>query len=391
MKNYMKNRRIYFLIIVILILSSTLTSCMGSGAAAAAYNWPGLTIENATGKAYLSNGQFLYALDLNDIREQKDEKSGLVISKSPAELWKFPAQAQKNVAFTAPVTLIDAGQLVVGGYNHWLYNLDPATGTQNWVNEDAANRYYAEAGLLDGKIFAPNIDHVLYAVNLTGQTEWTFTSDDAFWSKPADDGQTVFVGGMDHMVYALDPKSGKVLWQTGDLGGALVGNPVLGADGILFVGTLGNKMIAIDTKAGGKVVWELPVNGWIFSAPVLKDAKLYFGDLEGYFYVVDAPTGKIIWQIQPDTSKDRAIVGTPLVLGDTLYFGTKAGNLYAYNAALDTPDPTWDQPVNLKGKIYAPIQAFGDSIVVTLTGTGPNLIGLDETGKELWRFPPAKK
>lgn len=387
----MKNRRFYLLILVILILSSLLSSCMGAGAAATTYNWPGLTIEPAGGMAYLANGQFVHALNLKDIREQTDEKTGLVISSSPTELWKFPLEATKNVAFTAPPALTTDGQLVIGGYNHGLYSLDPATGAQKWVNQDATNRYYAESALLDGKIFAPNIDKNLYTVDSSGLLQWKFATEDALWSKPADDGKTIFLGGMDHILYALDPQSGKALWQTEDLGGALVGNPVLDQNGVLFIGTLGSALIAIDTKANGKILWELPVAGWVYSSPALHNGRLYFGDTNGFFYVVDAATGKIVWQIQPDTGKDRAINGTPLVLGDTVYFGIKAGKVFAYDATKDAPDPIWDQPVELKGKIYAPIQAYNDTVVVTLTGTGANLVGLDQTGKQLWIYPPAKK
>jgi outer membrane protein assembly factor BamB len=38
-----------------------------------------------------------------------------------------------------------------------------------------------------------------------------------------------------------------------------------------------------------------PTSGWVWGGPALKDGTLYFGDLNGTFYAMDAANGKVVW------------------------------------------------------------------------------------------------
>jgi len=42
------------------------------------------------------------------------------------------------------------------------------------------------------------------------------------------------------------------------------------------------------------------------------------------------------------------------------------------------------------GKLYAPIQAIGDTLYVTPMGVGPLVVALDLNGAQKWSYTPAK-
>jgi outer membrane protein assembly factor BamB len=383
MKNKIKIRmnksRFLLSIISILILSSLLSSCLGAGAATQVQIWPGLTIDAEKQIGYVASGNRVFSLDLTN----------------GAEKWRFPITPEKNLGFSAPPTLTKDGQLVAGAYNKTLYSLDPQTGQQKWINQDATNRYYAGGLALDQNIYAPNIDHNLYTVNSAGSLAWKFKAQNALWSAPVTDGKLIYLGGMDHILYALDPNTGKVVWQTEGLGGSMASSPTL-SDGKLYVGTFNNEMLALDA-ANGKILWRAPVSGWVYASPLLDNGVLYFGNLDGAFYALDAATGKQKWQVQPDTSANRAISGAAAIIGDTVFFNSRGGIIYALDKASgakrwDSVDKPccWNSGKSTLGKLYSPIKTINDLILVTPMGVGPLVVALDVNGNQKWSYTPAK-
>lgn len=372
-KSIMKKIRAKYILISLnlLLLSSILSGCFGAGASTVVYNWPGLTIDTAAQIGYVAQGNHVYAVDLNN----------------GGQKWRYPAEAVKNLGFSAPPAITDDGSLVAGSYDKSIVKVDLDSVQQTWINQGAQNRYYAGPLVYEQMVYASNIDNNLYAIDLnTGSEIWKFETGDALWSKPLTDGTAIYLAGMDHHVYALDPATGNLIWQSDDLGGAIAGGLVMGADNDLFVGTFANEMIALD-KSNGKVLRRAPASGWVFASPVFQDGVLYFGDLSGTVFAIDAETFQEKWKAQPQTGKDSEISGSVLVLEDTIYFGNKSGTLYALDA--NSGAVRWNKVV-VEDKIYAPVQANGDTLFVTPTGNGPLLLAFDLNGNQKWAFTPSK-
>ncbi len=113
------------------------------------------------------------------------------------------------------------GQLIVGGYDHTLYSLDPTSGTQKWTFAEAHDRYVASV-LVDGDtIYAPNSDYRLYALGLNGSLKWSFKADQSIWGTPVVDGNNVYFGTLGHRVYAVDKASHETAWEV-KLDGAIL-------------------------------------------------------------------------------------------------------------------------------------------------------------------------
>ncbi|HLI97596.1 MAG TPA: PQQ-binding-like beta-propeller repeat protein [Candidatus Baltobacteraceae bacterium] len=130
--------------------------------------------------------------------------------------------------------------------------------------------------------------------------------------------------------YAIDAKTGKRVWDTqlesGELPKRNEASIPLLADGTLYMGSsLASAMHAIDPKTG-KVKWIMHTHAPVLGGIVDAGGTLYFGDLSGYLWAVDASNGAILG------SKDMRTpfnVASPIVAGQTLIIGSRGGTLAA--------------------------------------------------------------
>jgi len=358
----------YYLLITIAILGGLLTAC--TGAAGAATSWPGVLVDSNQEIAYVAYNTYIYAVNVSNGTEK----------------WRYPEKADSKITFFAPASMTQDGQLLAASYDHKLYSLNPEGSTApNWVFDGAQDRYIAGALTYGEDIFAPSSDNFLYALDMSGNQRWKFETGHALWAKPATDGKLVFQPSMDHQLYAVDARSGELAWKTDDLGGAMVGKPTLSPDGVLYVGTFKSEVLALDAS-NGKIIWSAATKGWVWSEIVLDGDMLYFGDLDGYVFALNAADGAVRWQVQLDTSTNRAISGAPVVVGDTLYVAAKSGNLYAVDVT--NGNIRWSKTFD--GQFYSDITLAGDSLLLAPIKMDAILLALDTNGNQKWAFVPAK-
>lgn len=364
------NKSRTFLISLFILSAVLLSSCSGGGAAAT--SWPGLTADPSGETAYLADNTHVYAINL----------------ANGTEKWRYPQEADNKITFYAPPVLTPDGQLIAASYDHKIYSLNPENGQanqSNWPFTESTNRYIASPLVKDDQVFAPSSDQILYTLDLTGKKLWSFETGHSLWATPALDNGVVFLPSMDHFLYALDAQTGAQVWQSEDLQGALVGQPTLGPDGTLYIGSFSREMMAIDSS-NGHILWRTPTTGWVWSGPALSDGTLYFGDLDGDFYAMDAANGNIRWQKKNDQGAGHSISGMPLVQDGAVYYTSEDGMLNVVDA--ETGNPKWNKPVG--GRLLAaPVQA-GDRILVTPIGADALLYSFDANGNQQWSFTPAK-
>lgn len=147
---------------------------------------------------------------------------------------------------------------------------------------------------------------------------------------PASSRQTTIGQDVREHAYALDARTGALLWDTALEKGPLpidneAGIPVV-HNGILYVGGAAAPWAnALDAKSG-KFVWRTRLYGPIKGAAVIKNSVAYIGDLGGYLWALDAKTGAKIGVKSLPTSFN---VGSPIVVGKTLVIGSFTGAVYA--------------------------------------------------------------
>jgi outer membrane protein assembly factor BamB len=345
----------------ILLIAALLAGCSGGQARLTASSWPGVTA--ADDAVYVAYGYHVYALNPD---------TGI-------QRWQFPQEADTKISFFAPPVLAqDASQLIVGGYDNLLYSLDPETGEAGWVFAGASNRYIAAPLATDSRIFAPSADGRLYALGMNGQPVWQepFHSEDAIWSTPARDGETLYQSGLDGILHAIDAGSGAELWAT-DLGSPVANSPALNG-GMLYAGTFGNSVVAVDA-ATGDIAWQQETADWVWASPAVDAGVVYAGDISGILYALDAASGDEIWRFEAN----GAIYGAPLIVDGSIHFGTETGNFYAL-----TPDKELSWSLVLTGQIYS-TPALGDDLFIIATLQSETLLtAVDLNGDTRWTFTP---
>jgi polyvinyl alcohol dehydrogenase (cytochrome) len=78
---------------------------------------------------------------------------------------------------------------------------------------------------------------------------------------------------------ALDPSTGRILWQVPDPQGAADLAALTVANGVLYAGSMartGDQMYALNT-ATGEILWQFPAGGSVVSGPAVVDGMVYWG------------------------------------------------------------------------------------------------------------------
>src|SRR6266487_786237 len=359
MINLNKHRLLIFALLTFAAL--TLSAC--SGSRSIVNNWPGLAAD--TGKAYISNGSFIYAVNLNN----------------GAEAWRYPAQANNAFHYYANPVLTPDGQLLIGsaGTKHDFVSINPATGKDNWATPftKAQGIWIASPLVLNNLIYAPNTDGNLYIMKMDGSFVDSLPIGGALWSAPVTDGTYIYVASLDHHLHIIDPANLQSN-KTVDLGGAIPGGPSVSPNGV-YVGAFTSKLEFVTPTGDHKAVADS--KGWIWGTPALDGNTLYYADLQGNVYSLDLTSGKQNWQgIKPD----GPIAASPVVVGDQIFVVTEAGSL----VVLDRDGKF--QSYQVGGKIYTTPVVSNNLILIAPYQADFILVALDTNGKQAWKFTPAK-
>ncbi|NCP86695.1 MAG: hypothetical protein CO094_00840 [Anaerolineae bacterium CG_4_9_14_3_um_filter_57_17] len=366
------------LLLALFILLAVLLTACGS---APATNWPGLATDGVT--LYLAEGQRINAIQLSD------GKDVMIASGDKQVPFRFPLDTQ-TTAFYAPPAILPNGQMVIGNASQSEFSLfwyDLATGAQVHAFDGAKKPWFAGAVVVGEDFFVPAGDGNLYGFTMDGQKRWQFAaSSHALWTTPTSDGITLFLGTLDHQLYAINAETGQQTWKI-SLDNGVIGSPTL-VNGTLYVGTLSGELYAINA-ADGVILWQKALTGGIWSAPALNvDAtSLYIGTVNGtagMFYIVNAATGEIIRSIEETKG---SITATPLVLPDQVVYVTDTGSIYWVTPA---GDPI-RQPVVLENaKLYTAPMLVGDLIIIAPMNYANLLLAFDMNGAQKWAYTPEK-
>ena len=211
----------------------------------------------------------------------------------------------------------------------------------------------------------------------------------------------MFRGGPAHtgvQVASAPREFHRVRW-TFPTGGHIVSSPVL-LDGVIYFGSNDNNVYAV-AAGNGRQLWAHATGGAVAATPAVAGGSVYVGSYDGRFYSLDAKTGATRWKfrtggerrfeakglhgLQPrsQTIADPydMYLSSPVVVNDTVYFGSGDGNVYALDAASGTM--RWKFAT---GDVVHASPAFAHGIVYV--GSWDSwFYAIDAaTGKERWRF-----
>lgn len=305
--------------------------------------------------------------------------------------------------------------LIVGSDNGRLYGIDPVEGAIRWsVETNYKIRNLVRT--VDGVCFS-NFGARTGRVTADGTKEWDHRADSVpLRSPPLVSGGTVYVGGMDSMLYAVSEKDGQQLWtqqteqpisssgvvvdeslyfqatkigsfdtDTGDIqwgfrpesAGATA--PTY-ADSMLYLcetSQIVDRTVYAVRTTDGEIVWEQNTETRLTASPALAEGVLLAGSRGGYLYGFDAATGGIDWRYRAE----GWIRAGPTAVGDMVYVGDHAGKIHA----LELPAGSHQWTYQVPGPIRASPAYSAETLYVP---TPESLTALDVSSRsERWQVP----
>ncbi len=319
------------------------------------------------------------------------------------------------------------GAVYFGSGDGNVYALDANSGALKWKFQ-TGDVVHSSPAIADGVLYIGSWDTYLYALDATsGKEKWRFkTADDpeahnhvGIQSSPAVVGGVVYFGSRDAYSYAVDAATGKQNWRFSTEGSWVNNSPVV-HDGTVYFGTsIPGIMHAVEAKTG-KAVFDVLTGAPIFASMALAPGMLYVGTFGGKLMAIDLKTQKPAGVFETDGEKQNgasmtnadgsikfetlfpgpnlfyedmvlavhkiftmgSILSSPVIVGGTLFFGSSDGNVYALTGAVtaqERPAPvSYDlalviQPkhgsIQVHGKIGVPVAAEAKTLTFGLHET----------------------
>jgi len=241
----------------------------------------------------------------------------------------------------------------------------------------------------------------------------------------------VYAQSSDQFVYAVNARTGKLIWRTSPVGTTFMGQPLVQGD-IVYVnaGTVGfnfsnvqafakngsairgagvefNGIYALDRRTG-ELLWHFDTKGDVMPTPAINDGQLVFSTGAGEVFALDSKSGKQRWM---NKVGGMGNMSSPAVYKGKIYIGM---SVPAFLFCLDakTGKTLWkgqiSQAVNTGMGDVSPAIADGivvmDAVSSSKTINGKVTVDVSvgafdsETGKPLWTHkmgrsskPPAFK
>jgi eukaryotic-like serine/threonine-protein kinase len=278
-------------------------------------------------------------------------------------LWRFPTHG----AVSSSPALYN-NTVYFTSYDGFCYAVNAETGKEAWKFQTAGEKKVGAKGLWTMKpvdtymedlwdfflsspviginaagagkgptVYFGSSDGNLYAVNaLKGSLEWKFKTNGVIHTSPALYRGIIYFGSWDTYLYAVDGQTGKEIWKfkTGDqpvyhvLEG-IQASPAV-ADSIVYFGARDGFFYALNAFTGA-MVWHYDADhSWILTTAAVSDSAVYFGTSDTYLLIaLDAKTGHKKFGMKTN----GYVYSSPVIAGQTAYFGDFTGNLYALDLA----------------------------------------------------------
>jgi outer membrane protein assembly factor BamB len=270
--------------------------------------------------------------------------------------------------------MISGGNVYFGSGDGNIYSLEAASGKLNWKFQ-TGDVVHASPAIADGVLFVGSWDSYFYALDAaTGKEKWRFkTGEDhdthnqqGIQSSAAVADGIVYFGCRDSNLYALDARTGEKKWAYNNKGSWVIVSPAV-RDGKVYFATSDSAWFRVlDAKTGAEV-FSLKLTWPMFSSPAISGDFLYQASEDGKLRAIDLKSQKVAWEFQTEASQKNlptyskpdgtpkyeaaftenffedmvigvnklysvgTIFSSPVIDGNTIYFGSMDGNLYAIN------------------------------------------------------------
>ena len=229
---------------------------------------------------------------------------------------------------------------------------------------------------------------VAFAVG-AGKIRWQRDDIGVSESSPLLRGNRLYLADWDGRVWALDARSGRVIWKQKPARAAIKG-AIAYSDGRLYVGSYDGKLYCLGAQKG-RLLWKAKAQPRLYghtrfySTPAVAYGRVYIGGTDGKVYSFGATSGKLRWS----TSTGGYVYASPAVANQLVLVGSYAKKFMALDAATGALKWTYktSSPISGSATVIGNVVYFA-----TLGGkTKGTTYALNvRTGKLLWSFPDGK-
>lgn len=305
-------------------------------------------------------GEHVYVASLNGEVFALDRLTG-------RRLWTY--RSRENVdpnqfvpGFKASVA-VHEGHIFIGDEEGLFHAIDRETGAKVWTfstNPDdpsgGGSPIVSCASFFDDKVIFGSHDNHLYCLRTgDGSLAWKFATLGMVNCSPAISERHTFVTGCDSHLRVIDIGTGQQVTDV-DLGIYLIASPAV-VDNMLYVGTHGGEVLAIDWKLGKNVWTYTPKQQEVIfhSSAAVSDRYVIVGGQDKKLHCLNRQTGEMVWIF----NAKRQIDSSPVIVGDRVFVGSHDGRIYGIDLA--TGKEVWS---HVDGRPFSASPAVGEGCLV---------------------------
>lgn len=313
-------------------------------------------------------------------------------ARTGASLWSFTTGGERRFAhanlhgaepaaelmpdpydfFLSSPAVVD-GVVYFGSGDGHVYAVDASSGALRWKFA-AGGVVHASPAVVDGTLYIGDFASRLYAIDTaSGRERWHFQAgtdpkignQQGFQASPVVVDGVVYVGCRDSKFYALDAATGRERWSYSNKGSWVIGSAVVDRGRVFFATSDTGLLHALDA-ATGTALQSVENRRWpMFSSPAIAGDTLYLGSHEGFLRAIDLRGFTPAWAFETDGHRENgaaltdakgqpdyaavfrepfydavvvglyellgvgAVLSSPAIAGDTVYFGSTDGHVYA--------------------------------------------------------------
>jgi outer membrane protein assembly factor BamB len=243
---------------------------------------------------------------------------------------------------------------------------------------DVGDLIQSSAAIANGTVYVGGGNGDLVALDFaTGTLRWKYTTGNLIGeSSPAVGNDAVYIGDLGGLLHAVSPRDGKRLW-TFETGAEIKASPVIAGD-VVLIGSYDGHLYAVDARTGA-LRWKVATAAQIHSTVAVQDGLTFVTGCDMMFRAIRIADGKEVYQIEAGAYT----AASPVVDGDRAYFGT-----FNYEVlALDLKQRTvrWRYTPDAEFPFYSSAALAGGRVIVG--GRDKLLHAIDAaTGQPAWTF-----
>lgn len=290
----------------------------------------------------------------------------------PAEVWS----QRLGRTLSGPVALSDS-LLYTGGWGRTVVAVSLDSGGAVRWKRRLTGAILGGVQLADGRLYVGTSrpeGRVLALDPATGKTIWQQRTDHVALPLALHDGLVVAHTAAG-LVEALDAESGTRRWRRRLAAGRAA--PRFLADGSILATTM-DSVVRLDPRSGA-VLARAATPGSIVADWVPTDGVLLAGSTDSAIVAIEPERLALRWRVPVDAPVEVA----PSVVGDTVYAATRIGTLYRLVLAPDGGPPAAEAIAALRWPVTAPPVRVDDLLL--LGGADGTLRALRPDGSQAWR------